>query len=212
MKRNPVAQYFSEVYQGVATTLLGMKLTLGYFFRKPVTMLYPEARPVVPKSARGLHEFDEEKCLACKQCMIVCPVDCLVIENEGRGKDSLVTRYDIDYQRCLFCNLCCEACPTEALWMTEKWDLASYSRGGLVVRFARKKTNEEIARFRAEFDAKEAEKKRKAAEAKKKADEAKAAAAKAAAAATVEQKDKKIEKAVNGGEKAAEQPADNKKE
>jgi len=165
-KRNPVAQYFANIWQAIATTVLGMKVTIGYFFRKPVTLLYPEARPVVPPGARGLHEFDEDTCIACGICMTACPVDCLVIESEGRGKDSLITRYDIDYQRCLFCNLCCEPCPTNSVKMTEKWDLASYNREGCVVHFARPKSAEEIEAFKAEFARKEAEKKKKAAEAK----------------------------------------------
>ncbi|MCX7012978.1 MAG: NADH-quinone oxidoreductase subunit I [Candidatus Sumerlaeota bacterium] len=183
-KQNPVAQYFANIYQAVATTLLGMKLTIGYFFRKPVTMLYPEMRPVVQPGARGLHEFDEAKCIACKMCMTACPVDCLVIEFEGRGKDAFITRYDIDYQKCLFCQLCCDACPTEGIRMTGKWDLASYDRAGCLVRFARPKSTEEIRKFREDFARAEAEKKRKAAEAKAKA----AAEAKPAAAPEPEKK------------------------
>jgi len=179
-KRNPIAEYFRNIYQAVVTTILGMKLT-GRYLTHPstrVTMLYPEERPVVPPGSRGLHKFIEDQCMACQQCVKVCPVDCIKMEYVGRGKESMITRYDIDYRRCLFCNLCCEVCPTEAVVMTEAWDLSRYTRDECVVRFARPKSVEEIKAFEAEMAAKEAEKKRKLAEAAaaKKAEEAKKAA------------------------------------
>lgn len=182
-KRNPVAQYFRNIYDAVATTLLGMRLTAGYLVGKPVTLQYPEVKPEVPPGARGLHKFIEEQCMSCQQCNKVCPVDCISLEFVGRGKDSMVTKYDIDYQRCLFCNLCCEVCPTEAVVMTENWDLASYDREGCVAHLARPKSEKEIEAFEAQLAAKEAEKKRKLAEAaaaKKKAEEEKKAAEEAA--------------------------------
>ncbi len=137
IKRNPVAQYFANIWQAVNTTRKGMCVTIGYFFRKPITELYPEQKPFVPEDGRGLHVYDEDKCIACKMCMTACPVDCLVIEWEGRGKDALITRYEIDYQRCLFCNLCCEPCPTDCINMTAKWDLSGYTRDDCGVKFHR---------------------------------------------------------------------------
>jgi len=168
IKRNPVAQYFANIWQAVNTTRKGMCVTIGYFFRKPITELYPEQKPFVPEDGRGLHVYDEDKCIACKMCMTACPVDCLVIEWEGRGKDALITRYEIDYQRCLFCNLCCEPCPTDCINMTAKWDLSGYTREDCVVKFDREKSEEEIAKFKEEFERQEAERKQKAAEARAK--------------------------------------------
>lgn len=164
-RANHIGKYFKNIFSAVVTTVLGMKLTAKYLVSKPVTMLYPEQKPAVPAGARGLHKFVEEQCLACMQCVKVCPVDCITIEMLGRGKEALMTRYDIDYQKCLFCNLCCEVCPTEAIVMTELWDLCAYSRDDCVVRFARPKSEEEIEQYQAEMAAKETEKKRKLAEA-----------------------------------------------
>lgn len=183
-KRNPVARYFSNIYDAIVTTIKGMALT-GRYLTHPstrVTMMYPEERPVVPAGSRGLHQFKEEQCMSCMQCVKICPVSCITLEYVGRGKESMITRYDIDYQKCLFCNLCCEVCPTEAIVMTEQWDLCSQSRDGCIVRFARPKTEEEIKAYEAELAAKEAEKKKKAAEAAaaKKAEEDKKAADEAA--------------------------------
>ena len=84
LKRNPVAQYFANIWLAINTTRKGMLVTISYFFRKPITELYPEEKPFVPEDGRGLHVFEEDKCIACKMCMTACPVDCLVIEWEGR--------------------------------------------------------------------------------------------------------------------------------
>ncbi len=173
-KRNAVAQYFANIYSAVVTTFLGMKLTARYMVSKPVTELYPEVKPQIPAGSRGLHKFIAEQCMACQQCVKICPVSCIKLEYLGRGKDSLITVYDIDYQRCLFCNLCAEVCPTEAIVLTDKWDGCSYTREGCRVHFVTPRTEQEIRAFEEEMAAKEAEKKRKAAE---------AAAAKAAAEA-----------------------------
>ena len=94
LKRHPFAAIFrSTCGPASATTFIGMKLTFGYLFKKPVTMLYPEERPVVPEGYRGIHGFDEAKCHVCGGCAKACPVDCISIESIGKGKDQLLTRF-----------------------------------------------------------------------------------------------------------------------
>jgi NADH-quinone oxidoreductase subunit I len=185
VKRHPAVGYFADIWQGIVTTILGMKLTLGHIFKKPFTMQYPEVRPVVPEGARGLHLYKEEDCIGCSACVKICPVEAVALAYEGRGKDCLISRYDIDYQRCLFCNLCCEVCPTDCLVMGKEWDLSCYDRAGCVKHFAAPKTPEQIESFKAEFARKEAEKKKKQAEARAK----KEAETKAAESETAEKAD-----------------------
>lgn len=185
-QRNPFSQYWANVWSGIATTFIGMKLTLGYFFdyvifRKTFTMQYPEERPEVPDSHRGLHRLDEKGCLVCMACAKVCPVDAIKIESVGRGRDSMLTRFDIDYSKCLFCALCTETCSQSSLAMTKEWDFAGYTREGTMLSLIRAKSAEEIKAHEAMLARKEAERKAKAAEAAKKAKEE--ADAKAAAAA-----------------------------
>lgn len=160
-KRSPFAEYFANVWAGTVTTLVGMRLTLGYFFRKPVTIQYPEVKAPIPENYRGIHGYDEEKCLVCKACAAACPVDCITIEQVGRGKDAMCTTFDIDYAKCLFCGLCTAPCPTECLFMTKEYDLARYTREECLVHFARPKTPEEIAAHMELLARKEAEKKAK---------------------------------------------------
>lgn len=180
-QRNPFAQYWANVWSGIATTFIGMKLTLKYFFdyvifRKTFTMQYPEERPEVPDSHRGLHKLNEQGCIVCMQCAKACPVDAIKIESVGRGKDSMLTRFDIDYSRCLFCALCCETCSQSSLVMTKEWDFAGPTREGTILSLIRAKTPDEIKAHEAQLAAKEAERKAKAAEAAQKAAAAKAAA------------------------------------
>jgi len=165
--KNPLRQYFANIWSGIATTYIGMRLTIRYFFSKPVTMRYPEVRPEIPKGHRGLHKLSEEHCMVCKACSAACPVECIIIESIGKGKDSMLTRFDIDYSRCLFCELCTVPCPNACITMTEAYDLASASREACILPLARPKSEAEIAAHKAMLAQKEAEKKAKQEAAKK---------------------------------------------
>ena len=158
-ERNSFVQYFRNVWSGIATTLVGMKLTLRYFFKPKVTLQYPEEKPLIPEGHRGLHRYDEDRCNLCRACEAACPVDCILINALGRGKDRLILDYTIDYSKCLFCNLCCEACVPKCISMGPQYDLASSQRAGCLVQFARKKDEVEIKEHQAMLERKEAERK-----------------------------------------------------
>ena len=70
--------------------LAGMKLTLSYMFKKPVTVNYPyEKGPLGPRF-RGEHVLrryanGEERCIACKLCEAVCPAMAITIESDVRA-------------------------------------------------------------------------------------------------------------------------------
>jgi NADH-quinone oxidoreductase subunit I len=160
-------RYFAEIWSGVATTCIGMALTLRYFFARKVTMQYPEERPEIPPTHRGLHAYEEEKCTACNLCLNTCPVSCIAIEAVGKGRDALVLRYEVDYSKCLFCNLCAEACPSDCLRLTEEYNMARGRRSDCVRSLARPKTEAEIAAQREAMAQREAERKAKTQEAQK---------------------------------------------
>lgn len=176
--RQAVNKYFSDIALGIRTTYGGMRVTWRNLFRRPVTLMYPEVRPDVAIGHRGIHGFDEDLCISCDMCATACPVDCIYIKSVGRGKDALMTQFDIDYTKCLFCDLCTIPCPTECIWMTQEFDLASYTKEDCTINFARTKTEEEIEIHKKHLDEIEAEKKAKAAA--RKAKVAKEAEAKAA--------------------------------
>ena len=71
-----------NVYSGLKTTVLGMVVTIMYFFTRPVTFQYPEERMPVAPRYRGLHYLEQDLCIACRVCEKACPIDCITIRFE----------------------------------------------------------------------------------------------------------------------------------
>ena len=117
--------------------LRGMMLTGKYFFKKKITVEYPEERTPLSPRFRGLHalrryDSGEERCIACKLCEVVCPALAITIESEERGDGTRrTTRYDIDMTKCIFCGFCQEACPVDAIVETQEFEYASETRAEL---------------------------------------------------------------------------------
>lgn len=132
---NPVKQYFTNIWTAITTSVKGLGITWEHMWRKPVTVQYPEQEVKPSPNFRGLHVYDIDNCDACFLCAKACPVECLTLVTEGRGKNAVIKSYSIDYSKCLFCNLCCEPCPSYAIYMGSEWDLSAFSREGCVVNF-----------------------------------------------------------------------------
>jgi NADH-quinone oxidoreductase subunit I len=141
--RNSFVRYWQILWRGIITTFAGLRVTLKYLFSRPVTVEYPDALPDVPDGWRGWHAYETDRCILCRMCEKVCPIQCITIEAEGKGKTAKLLRYEIDYGMCLFCNLCVEVCPVLCLWMTRDWDLACYRREDCNIRFHEHNPGEE---------------------------------------------------------------------
>jgi NADH-quinone oxidoreductase subunit I len=104
--------------------LLGLKLTGKYFFKKKMTVQFPEEVTPLSPRFRGLlalrrYPNGEERCIACKLCEAVCPALAITIESEPREDGSRrTTRYDIDMFKCINCGLCEESCPVDSIVVT----------------------------------------------------------------------------------------------
>ncbi|MDI1351420.1 MAG: NADH-quinone oxidoreductase subunit NuoI [bacterium] len=104
--------------------LSGLKLTGKYFFRKKITIQFPEEHTPISPRFRGLlalrrYPNGEERCIACKLCEAVCPALAITIESDEREDGSRrTTRYDIDMFKCINCGLCEESCPVDSIVVT----------------------------------------------------------------------------------------------
>jgi NADH-quinone oxidoreductase subunit I len=104
--------------------LKGLKLTGKFFFKKKITVQFPEEQTPLSPRFRGLlalrrYPNGEERCIACKLCEAVCPALAITIEAEPREDGSRrTTRYDIDMFKCINCGLCEESCPVDSIVVT----------------------------------------------------------------------------------------------
>lgn len=102
----------------------GLKLTGRYFFKKKITVQFPEENTPISPRFRGMlalrrYPNGEERCIACKLCEAVCPAAAITIESEPRADGTRrTTRYDIDAFKCINCGLCEEACPVDSIVVT----------------------------------------------------------------------------------------------
>ena len=181
-----MGRYFSNVWDGIVTVLIGMKVTWNHLFTPAVTIQYPDVKLRLPDRARNRLYVNMDDCIGCDQCAMACPVDCIAIEtikstpdvdlgltSIGTKKRLYVSRFDIDIAKCCYCGLCVPPCPTECITMTDVYEFSEYNRDNLMYRFA-VMTHAEIDQAKTKLAAHEKE------QAAKKA--AAAAAAKPAAA------------------------------
>ncbi len=114
----------------------GLSVTGRYFFKRKITIQFPEEKTPVSPRFRGIHALrrypnGEERCIACKLCEAVCPALAITIEAEPREDDGSrrTTLYDIDLFKCVYCGFCEEACPVDAIVLTDMSDYHMEQRG-----------------------------------------------------------------------------------
>lgn len=198
-----VKDYFSNLGSGLASLLKGMQVTGKEFVTPKITEEYPDNRDNLPVADRFRAiltlKYDDQgnhKCIACGTCERVCPNGTIslginTVDTWDGKKKKKLDKYMYDLGSCTFCQLCVTNCPTDALEFSNDFEQAVFTRGKLVKKLnylpekeEPQPTPEEIARMKAEKEAKIAAAKA-AAEAKKAAAAGAAApaAAKPAAAA-----------------------------
>jgi NADH-quinone oxidoreductase subunit I len=171
-------EYFRNVWDGLATTLIGMKITGKYLLQKPITVQYPDERLPIPDRYRGIHYLEQEKCIDCLACARACPIDCIEMDAIRHGKELEWVSFTLDYQKCMFCELCVYPCPKDCIHMGTEFAFVTFDRSELKHDLLSFKGMAKEARIRMKED----EEKKKAKEAAK---AAKAAAAKDAGGAPV---------------------------
>ncbi len=129
----------------IPAILAGMRVTLRHFFKKKVTVSYPEQKRQFSPVYRGLHvlkrdENGAERCVACGLCAEVCPAEAITMQAAERkpGEEHLYREeryaawFEINMLRCIFCGLCEEACPKEAIFLTDRTVDSEYGRNTFV--------------------------------------------------------------------------------
>lgn len=162
-------RYFKDIWDGLWTVLVGMKVTWRHLFTPAVTIQYPDVKLKLPERARNRLYVNMDDCIGCDQCSMACPVDCITIEtlkstpdvdlgltSVGTKKRLYVPRFDIDIAKCCYCGLCVPPCPTECIKMTDVFEFSEYERNNLIYRYATM-TPEEIDEAKAKLSAHEKE-------------------------------------------------------
>jgi len=141
-----IINYLKEVFFGVKSLLVGMKVTGSYFFRPStiVTQKYPNNRKdlVMFDRFKGEvvmphNEKNEHKCTGCGICEINCPNGTIeiiskTITTEDGKKKRAIDKHIYRLGMCTFCALCVKTCPSNALAFGQKFEHAVFNRALLI--------------------------------------------------------------------------------
>jgi NADH-quinone oxidoreductase subunit I len=141
VKRDKLS-FWERLY--IPAILGGLKVTISHFFRKKITMQYPEEKWTVPPGYRGAPYLvrDQEgrtKCVSCQLCEFVCPPKAIRITPPGPAGvpqvgnvEKAPREFDINMLRCIFCGYCQEVCPEEAIFLMKDYSLTGLSRQEMI--------------------------------------------------------------------------------
>ena len=126
--------------RGFNSLITGMRITIGQFFKKTITLQYPHESLKMPSRFRGHIELVRDEtgkpiCFACKVCQKACPSNCIEVEGmklEGEKKKS-VTEFRLDFTKCSLCGSCVEACKSNAIQYSKQYNLASTTKEEFVM-------------------------------------------------------------------------------
>ncbi len=128
---------FSNFLKSMTLTELrkGLGVTGRHFFKRKITVQYPEEKTPQSNRFRGLHALrrypnGEERCIACKLCEAVCPALAITIEAEEREDGTRrTTKYEIDLFNSIYCGFCEESCPVDSIVETRNFEYSFENRG-----------------------------------------------------------------------------------
>lgn len=129
--------YFSEIYTGGKSLLIGLGVTFKALIQPVVTVQYPREKIDVTPNIRGHIELikcddleNKHNCMVCGMCAKNCPCQCITIDGEKREgvKGKVLTVFLVDFTKCSLCGLCVETCSRSALQFSNNYELAGFTR------------------------------------------------------------------------------------
>ena len=99
------------------------------FFKKKVTIQYPEVMPDLPPRSHGSFVFEFDKCISCNMCADACPNEVIRVDfNKDEKGKRVLKQYNMSLGYCLFCGLCVKACPKDAINFSTAFDMVCYEK------------------------------------------------------------------------------------
>jgi len=85
---------------------------------------------------KGRHILFHDKCTGCQLCAIACEgiaeaIAMVKVNNTWKHNKKAIMP-QIDYGKCVFCGLWVDACPFYALYMTNDYELSSFTKEALI--------------------------------------------------------------------------------
>ena len=142
---NSFFKYFSDIFYGVKSLLIGMSVTGRYFFSpgQIVTQQYPENRKDLQMLERFKGEVilihdanNQHRCNGCGICENNCPNGSIeIISARVPGEDGkpkrIIDKHIYHLGMCTFCGLCVKNCPSNALGFSQEFEHAVFDRSKL---------------------------------------------------------------------------------
>lgn len=134
-EKEAMKQYFSLLFTGIKSLVVGLGITFRALLRPVVTIPYPRQKLDIPPTFRGHTKLVKDpetgthRCIVCMMCDQDCPSGCITVvgeKPEGEKRKTL-TAYYLDYTKCSLCGICVEVCPTVALGYSDEYELAGFT-------------------------------------------------------------------------------------